>query len=201
LNRLPFDLLKAGRQLTFALHKLFPKLNYRLIAGLDRAYLDAVDEAYQKRDGDQLTERETKDFVLMECFGIVLKLMKKPVDLLKMLLSLHSRKVLPRGFLVEHLLESLNKDDTFESGERSQINSGMDLTKPAPIGFVAGELLSFRSIPREATGYPCLHARFAELGCRSHRIVQPSVFESGPRPDRGPEHPPERGRFPCGGFR
>ena len=56
LNKLPFDLLKAGRPLTFALHQLFPKLNYPVIAGLDRAYLDAVDEAYQKHDGDQLTE-------------------------------------------------------------------------------------------------------------------------------------------------
>jgi hypothetical protein len=56
LNKLPFDLLKAGRPLTFALHQLFPKLNYPVIAGLDRAYLDAVDEAYQKQDGDQLTE-------------------------------------------------------------------------------------------------------------------------------------------------
>src|SRR6516225_85563 len=43
LNKLPYDLLKAGRQLTFALHKLFPKLNYRVISGLDRAHLDAVD--------------------------------------------------------------------------------------------------------------------------------------------------------------
>ena len=37
LNKLPFDLLKAGRQLTFALHQLFPKLNYPVIAGLDRS--------------------------------------------------------------------------------------------------------------------------------------------------------------------
>ena len=37
LSKLPFDLLKAGRQLTFALHQLFPKLNYPVIAGLDRA--------------------------------------------------------------------------------------------------------------------------------------------------------------------
>lgn len=28
LGKLPFDLLKVGRQLTFALHQLFPKLNY-----------------------------------------------------------------------------------------------------------------------------------------------------------------------------
>ena len=115
LNKLPFDLLKAGRPLTFALHQLFPKLNYPVIAGLDRAYLDAVDEAYQKHDGDQLTNRETKDFVLMHCFSIVPKLIKKPVDLMKVLLSLHSRKVRLPDFLVEYLLESLTKDATFKT--------------------------------------------------------------------------------------
>src|SRR4051794_32421693 len=69
LNKLPYDLLKAGRQLTFALHLLFPKLNYPVIAGLDRTYLDALDEAYRQHDGERLTERETKEFVLMHCFG------------------------------------------------------------------------------------------------------------------------------------
>jgi hypothetical protein len=121
LNKLPFDLLKAGRPLTFALHQLFPKLNYPVIAGLDRAYLDAVDEAYQKHDGDQLTERETKDFVLMQCFSIVPKLVKKPVDLLKVLLSLHSRKVRLPDFLVEYLLESLTKDAAFETWPLAEI--------------------------------------------------------------------------------
>ncbi len=115
MNTLPFDLLEAGRPLTFALHQLFPKLNYPVIAGLDRAYLDAVDEAYRKHDGDPLTERETKDFVLMHCFGIVPKLIKKPVDLMKVLLSLHSRKVRLPDLLVEYLLESLTKDATFEA--------------------------------------------------------------------------------------
>jgi len=113
LNKLPFDLLKAGRPLTFALHQLFPKLNYPVIAGLDRSYLDAVDEAYQQHDGDQLTERETKEFVLMHCFGMVPKLIKTPVQLLKELLSLHSRKVLLPNFLEEHLLESLTKEAAF----------------------------------------------------------------------------------------
>jgi hypothetical protein len=121
LNKLPYDLLKAGRPLTFALHQLFPKLNYPVIAGLDRAYLDAVDEAYQKHDGDQLTERETKDFVLMQCFSIVPKLIKKPVDLLKVLLSLHSRKVRLPDFLADYLLESLTKDATFKSWPLAEI--------------------------------------------------------------------------------
>lgn len=113
LNKLPYDLLKVGRQLPLALHQFFPKLNYKVIAGLDREYLDAVDEAYQQHDGNQLTERETKEFVLMHCFGMVPKLIKTPVQLLKELLSLHSRKVILPDFLEEHLLESLAKDATF----------------------------------------------------------------------------------------
>ena len=113
LEKLPFDLLKAGRQLPLALHQFFPKLNYKVIAGLDREYLDAVDEAYQQHDGNQLTERETKEFVLMHCFGMVPKLIKTPVQLLKELLSLHSRKVLLPDFLEEHLLENLTKEATF----------------------------------------------------------------------------------------
>jgi hypothetical protein len=113
LKTLPFDLLKAGRQLPLALHQFFPKLNYRVISELGREYLDAIDEAYQKHDGDQLTERETKDFVLMHCFGIVPRLIKTPVLLLKELLSLHSRKAQLPEFLADYLYESLNKEADF----------------------------------------------------------------------------------------
>ena len=126
LNKLPFDLLKAGRQLSFALHQLFPKLNYPVVAGLDRIYLDDVDEAYQKHDGDQLTERETKEFVLMHCFGIVPKLIKNSVDLLKLLLSLHSRRTILPDFLNEHLLESLTNDATFRSWPLNAIFSSRE---------------------------------------------------------------------------
>lgn len=113
LNKLPFDLLKVGRQLTFALHRLFPKLNYPVLYELDRAYLDSVADAYETHDGNQLTERETKEFVLMHCFSIVPKLIKTPVDLLKILLSLHARKIRLPDFLNEFLLESLSKDPAF----------------------------------------------------------------------------------------
>ena len=113
LEKLPFDLLKAGLPLSFALHKLFPNLNPRILAGLDRVYLDAVDEAYQKYDGDQLTERGTKEFVLKSCFKIVPDMVGTPVDLLKMLLSLHSRQVRLPEVLAEHLLESLLKEPAF----------------------------------------------------------------------------------------
>lgn len=150
LNKLPYDLLKAGRPLTFALHQLFPKLNYPVIAGLDRTYLDAVDEAYQKHDGDQLTERETKDFVLMQCFSIVPKLIKTPVDLLKVLLSLHSRKVRLPDFLVQHLLESLTKDATFESWPLAEIIS----SRESFLRFLQDEWTAFLAAQSDPS-HPC----------------------------------------------
>src|SRR5262249_12359715 len=64
MESLPHDLLNAGRRLEFALHKIFPKLNYPVLASLDRSLLDAIYEADQQRDGDALTERETKEFAL-----------------------------------------------------------------------------------------------------------------------------------------
>ena len=121
LGKLPFDLLKVGRQLTFALHQLFPRLNYPVLYELDRSYLDAVAESYETHDGDQLTERETKEFVLMHCFSIVPKLIKTPVELLKMLLSLHACKVRLPDFLNEYLLESLTKDSTFATWPLAEI--------------------------------------------------------------------------------
>jgi hypothetical protein len=126
LNRLPYDLLKSGRSLEFALHKLFPKLNYKVIAGLDRTYLDAVDEGYQRYDGEQLSERGTKEFVLKKSFGVVPDLLSTPVDLLKVLLSLHCRKVRLPDFLVEYLLECLKMNPAFGSWPLSEIVHSRD---------------------------------------------------------------------------
>jgi hypothetical protein len=114
LGKLPFDLLTVGRKLTFALHLLFPKLNYPVISELDRSYLDEIAKAYEIFDGNQLTERGTKEFVLKHCFGIVPELIRTPVDLLKMvLLSLHARKIQLPEFLTEYLLEILSKEASF----------------------------------------------------------------------------------------
>lgn len=148
LGKLPFDLLKAGRQLTFALHQLFPKLNYPVLYELDRTYLDAIAEAYAGHDGDQLTERETKDFVLMHCFSIVPTLIKTPVDLLKMLLSLHARKIRLPDFLTKYLLENLKKDTTFASWPLAEILPSRD----AFLRFLQDEWGSFAGSIAENSG-------------------------------------------------
>jgi len=112
-DRVPFDLLKSGRPIELALHQFFPKLNYAVLASLDRAYLDDLDEAGRGDDGERLTEKATKDFVLMHCFRIVPAMIRTAVDLMKVLLSLHSRRQQLPELLVEHLLERLQGNRSF----------------------------------------------------------------------------------------
>ena len=45
LESLPYDLLQAGRKLSFNLGDLFPNLSYPVIEKLDRSLLDALFEA------------------------------------------------------------------------------------------------------------------------------------------------------------
>ncbi len=113
LQALPYDLLKAGRHLSFALHQLFPKLSYPVISALDRRYLDALHDAYQQYDGAALGERATREFVLTHCFKVVPGLITTPVDLLKMLLSRHYAKVTPPPSLDAHLLEHFAREGQF----------------------------------------------------------------------------------------
>src|SRR6516225_5018967 len=44
IDKLPYDLLCAGRKLRYSLPSLFPKLTYPVVEAIDRSYLDSLDE-------------------------------------------------------------------------------------------------------------------------------------------------------------
>ena len=85
-----------------------------------------------------LTERETKEFVLMHCFGIVPKLIKTPVELLKMLLSLHSRQVRLPTILSEYLIENLEKEKSLKKWPLAEILPSREAFLQVPPGRVGG---------------------------------------------------------------
>ena len=70
LESLPYDLLQAGRKLSFNLGDLFPNLSYSVIEKLDQSLLDALFEAQRKSPPDRLGDNATKDFILRHVFGI-----------------------------------------------------------------------------------------------------------------------------------
>ncbi len=63
LGSLPYDLLQAGRKLSFSLGDLFPNLSYPVIEMLDRSDLDALYLAELQYNPDKLGDNATKDFV------------------------------------------------------------------------------------------------------------------------------------------
>lgn len=113
LDSLPFDLLQAGRRLSFNLGDLFPNLSYPVLDILDRSDLDALYAAQVQHNPGQLGDNATKDFVLRHVFEIAPELIKQPADLLRVLLRRHYRgQRLPRP-LDERLIHVLRQTGRF----------------------------------------------------------------------------------------
>ncbi|GIW96111.1 MAG: alkaline phosphatase [Pirellulaceae bacterium] len=114
LDALPYDLLQAGRKLSFNLGDLFPNLSYPVVAALDRSCLDALFDAQAKHAPGQLGDNATKDFVLRHVFEIAPELIKQPSDLLRVLLRRHYSGQRIPDMLDERLIQVLRQNGLFE---------------------------------------------------------------------------------------
>jgi hypothetical protein len=124
LESLPYDLLQAGRKLTFNLGDLFPNLSYPIIEKLDRSLLDALFEAQRKSPPDRMGDNATKDFILRHVFGIAAELITNEVELLRALLRLHYGKLQIPLMLAERLIQVLKGHDGFKAWPLSEIVPG-----------------------------------------------------------------------------
>jgi len=114
LGSLPFDLLQAGRRLSFNLGDIFPHLSYPVVAVLERGDLDVLDEARQKHAPGQLGDNATKEFVLRHVFGIAPEFIKQPADLLRVLLRRHYRGQRVPDMLDERFIQLLRQNNAFD---------------------------------------------------------------------------------------
>ena len=121
LESLPYDLLQAGRKLSFNLGDLFPTLSYPVIEKLDRSLLDALFEAQRKSPPDRMGDNATKDFILRHVFGIAAELIANEVELLRALLRLHYGKLQIPLMLAERLIQVLKGHDGFKTWPLSEI--------------------------------------------------------------------------------
>lgn len=114
LSGLPYDLLQAGRRLSFSLGDIFPNLSYPVVTALDRGDLDALYEAQRRHAPGQLSDNATKEFVLRHVFEIAPELVKQPSDLLRMLLRRHYRSQRIPTVLDERFIELLRQSTVFD---------------------------------------------------------------------------------------
>ncbi len=121
LESLPYDLLQAGRKLSFNLGDLFPTLSYPVIEKLDRSLLDSLFEAQCKSPQDRMGDNATKDFILRHVFGIAAELIVSEVELLRALLRMHYGKLQIPLMLAERLIQVLKGHDGFKDWPLSEI--------------------------------------------------------------------------------
>ena len=114
LDSLPYDLLHAGRRLSFNLGEIFPNLSYPVVTALDRADLDALYEAQKRYAPGVLGDNATKEFALRHVFEIAPELITNPSDLLRVLLRRHYRKQRIPVILDERFVQVLRLNDSFE---------------------------------------------------------------------------------------
>jgi len=114
LNGLPYDLLQAGRRLSFNVGDIFPNLSYPVVSALDRGDLDALYEAQKRHAPGQLGDNATKEFVLRHVFEIAPELIKKPSDLLRLLIRRHYRGQRIPAILDERLIQILRQNSVFD---------------------------------------------------------------------------------------
>jgi len=114
LGSLPYDLLQAGRRLSFSLGDIFPNLSYPVIADLNRGDLDALFDAQKKHAPGTIGDNATKEFVLRHVFEIVPELIQQPSDLLRALLRRHYRGQRIPAILDERFIQILRQTDMFD---------------------------------------------------------------------------------------
>ena len=114
LRSLPYDLLQAGRQLSFSLGDLFPNLSYPVVDALDRSDLDDLHKAQKRERPDRpLGDRQTRGFVLRHVFGVAPETIHHESDLMRFLLRRHYRGLRIPPDLDNYLVELLRQNSMF----------------------------------------------------------------------------------------
>lgn len=126
LRSLPFDLLQAGRELSFNLGDLFPNLSCPVVASLDRGDLETLYRAQQQHKPGVLGDNATKDFILRHVFEIAPELITQSSDLLRALLRRHHQAQRIPALLEQRLIHVLRQNARFEDWALEQIIADRD---------------------------------------------------------------------------
>jgi hypothetical protein len=135
LNDLPYDLLVAGRQISFSIAEIFPDLSYPVVAALDRGCFDHLYQTMGSYSGGELGDRATKEFLLKRLFQIDPDVIQSQIDLIKALLQCHYDGTKLPDILAEHLVDALKDHECLEDWPLSRIIKN----RTEFFGFLQGE--------------------------------------------------------------
>ena len=114
LRRLPYDLLKAGRQLSFGIPDIFPNLNYPVAEALGASHFDSLYRAQEQYKPGRMGSNQTADFILLHVFETEPKLIRKPAQLLHFLMRKHYREKSIPERLTERFIQVIQQGGEFD---------------------------------------------------------------------------------------
>ena len=123
LDSLPYDLLQAGRRLSFNLGDLFPNLSYPVVAALDVQDLELLFQAQLQHMPGNMGDNATKEFALRHVFEIAPELIKQSSDLVRVLLRRHYRGQRIPATLDQRFIQVLRQNELFEEWPLDKIVS------------------------------------------------------------------------------
>ena len=122
-GKVPYDLLKAGKEVSIGINQIFPKLSYPIVEKLGKPCFDELYPAYMGYEGERLGDGRTNEFILEKVYGIRPDEIKTDVDLFRTLLELHYRRVEIPEILREYILDRLKNTDMIRFPLKSLFSS------------------------------------------------------------------------------
>lgn len=114
INSLPYDLIQAGRILSFDLCEIFPDLSYSVISELDRIYYERLYSAQIRNPTGSLGKNATKEYILLHVFEVTFELIRNKLDLLRILLRRHYRGESVPTIVDDRFIHVLRQNDEFD---------------------------------------------------------------------------------------
>lgn len=127
LDNLPYDLLIAGRKLSYKLSDIFPKLSNPIIQTVEKSDLDALFTYYKGYTGEVLSDNETIEFLLKNIYHFNLNIHILQKDLIKWLFFRHFRTnkdeepIKPPEIVDKYIIKRLSKISVFSDWPLSSI--------------------------------------------------------------------------------
>ena len=122
LRAMPYDVLHAGRRLSFSLGDLFPNLSHAVVGTLDRGDLDILHAAQAREPPARpLGDSQTRGFVLRRVFGVAPETIRQASDLLRFLLRLHYGRLRLPTDLEREVVRVLRQDPVFAQWPLAQL--------------------------------------------------------------------------------
>lgn len=118
---IPYDIKMSSSNIAITLTELFPKLNYTVLKEMHPDILEKLYSIYSYYTGKQLSEAETKEYILKNIYGIVPEVINNYNDLIKTFVNIYYKGIELPEIIFDYFIERLNSKDYFKKIKNKEV--------------------------------------------------------------------------------